>query len=229
MRTSQKTMLIAIVLLAVIMVTAIVTGIVLEGNEKTQGPPVSEVLDLAGFDAVTMDGGVWDVMIEWDNDFHMEISYPENTRNDFDIQVRKNKLIVSGPNRLKTSMYKNTLTIRAPSLKFMELDGVSNVTISGFDEEMMEITASGMVNVSTEDSSTDILKASVEGLGNLDLRGISAVDAIVMLDGMGEIFVNMNGGVLEGRLDGMGSVRYKGSVSREEIRVDGWGTVDYKE
>lgn len=231
MRTSQKTMLIAIVLLAVMMVTAIVVGkfiafdIAFNKNEKAEGPPVSEILELMDFDAVTIVGGMWDAKIEQSKDFYVEITSPRSIQNEYDIQVRKNELFITGPEKLKTFSKKNLLTIRAPSIKSLHLTGLGNIMINGFNEKTMKIVSNGAIDVSARNASADVLEVFVEGIGDIDLSGMAAVDATVILDGFAEVFVNMNGGVLKGSLDGLGTIRYKGSVTREEIKVDGWGSV----
>ncbi len=247
MRTSLKTVLIAIIILAILMIAAIVFGrfIVFEKDERPRGPMVSEAFNFEDFNAVVITGGAWEALIEQDNEFYVEAAYPKHLRDDFDIQVQQNTLIIDSPRfglrssiktddqeisskdsrrrRLSSGNYK--AKIKIPSLVSIKLDGVEDVVISGFNEESLDIAVEGASKIYAENSSADRLNVSLDGVGQADLRDLLAVDANVSLNGAGELLLNMNGGVLQGSLDGIGAIRYKGDVLREEIEVNGLGEV----
>ena len=251
MRTSKKIVLIAIVILAILMIATIVFGksIVAEKDERPKGPMVSEAFNLEEFNAVNIAGGAWEVLIEQGNEFYVEATYPKNLRDDFDIHVHQDTLIIDGPKfsfqstfqcsgrietpesssqnskKTKRSSGHYKAKIRIPSLTSIRVDGVEDVVINGFNEESLNIYIEGMAKIYAEDSSADHLNVSLEGLGQADLRDLLAVDANVRLDGAGEILLNMDGGVLQGKLDGVGSIRYEGEILREEIEVNGLGEV----
>ena len=303
------------------MIAAIVFGksIAPEKDEGPRGPMVSEAFNLEEFNAVNIAGGAWEVIIEQGNEFYVEATYPKNRRDDFDIHVSHETLMIDGPKlnyqstfqcsgRIETSGFSSQRSkkterssgpyvakIRIPSLVSIRMDGSNNVVMNGFNEESLDIYIEGSseiyaenssvdnlqvfingsgqadlrdllavnANVSlygssvvllnmnggvpqgildgneksldididgtakiySENSSIDNLNVSVRGSGQADLRDLLTVDANINLDGVGEVLLNMNGGVLQGSLDGAGSISYKGEVLREEIEVNGVGKV----
>ncbi|OQX28832.1 MAG: hypothetical protein B0D92_06955, partial [Spirochaeta sp. LUC14_002_19_P3] len=117
--------------------------------------------------------------------------------------------------------------ITMPSLTSLRVDGIGDITVSGFHENLFEVELEGIANIYAFDSSAKKVNAALDGTGNIDLNGMPATDANAELDGVGKITLNMQGGVLSGYLDGAGTVRYTGEISSKQFEIDGVGELVY--
>ena len=103
----------------------------------------------------------------------------------------------------------------------MALRGGSNVALSGFGGDRLEIDVAGAVRLTGRDGRYEELELFAAGASAIDLRGIVVTDAAVDLNGASDVVLTMNGGVLSGSAAGAGSLRYYGTVSEERVAVAG--------
>ena len=113
-----------------------------------------------------------------------------------------------------------------PALEGIELSGASELTISGFSGDRLEITASGATEIDGSNGSYRELRLVVSGAGDVNLGEIVVDDARVVLSGAGDILLNMNGGVLSGTVSGAGQIRYRGTVREENVATSGFSSVE---
>lgn len=182
-------------------------------------------MNLKNFDEIHVSNS-WNVKIEQNEKFSVEIIYPEGTEDDLNVFVDDSMLYLDGKNSNNYSSMELKAVIMMPSIQFLSVDGAADVLFTGFDEQQMEIRVEGVANVESKDSSVNTLSVILSGLGHVNLEDLESFNADVRLEGLGSINLNMSGGVLKGRLEGLGSIEYSGNVSDERIRIDGLGSVD---
>jgi hypothetical protein len=159
------------------------------------------------------------------------LAYSENDDDRVDVRVENGRLVLEeeghgwswfgGKNREPIEA-----TITMPALEGIDLAGASELTLSGFSGEQLDITASGATEIDGSDGSYGELTLIVSGAGDVDLEEVGVTDARVVLSGAGDIKLNMNGGVLSGSVSGAGHISYRGTVREESVVTSGFSSVD---
>lgn len=191
--------------------------------------------NLKGFSGITFIGS-WEVDLEQGDNWQVEVGYPEALENSMRVTVEGDKLVLDpgrrGRHRWNWSWWsgvKNqsrlTARIVMPELDALNITGASDMDMSGFEGERLDITVSGAGNIEGDDGYYQELSLTVSGAGNVDMRHMTFVDAQVALSGAGNVELGMDGGVLSGNLSGFGNIEYYGTVSEEKVRVSGFGRV----
>ena len=200
-------------------------------SETTPGEHVSGSRDLTGFSGIEIEGS-WQVNVTRGDDWQVELSYPENREDEFDVSVRRGRLILD---RRSSGRWwgGDEAPIRAdiimPALEELELAGAGQVNLSGFEGPRLEVDIAGAVHLEGRDGRYDELELSVAGASKIDLRGIVVTDADVDLAGASHVTLAMGGGALSGSLAGAGQIEYYGSVSEQDIDIAGFGRVNHVE
>jgi hypothetical protein len=242
MRKSQIIVLSALGAVALLIVGAIVgarfIGAQLASGEYSEETPraqrsgaVSSVSrDLSGFDRIDA-RGMWEITVEQSDDWDVAFSYAENQADRLDVRVENGRLVLEEEGR-RWSWFRpgNRETIEAtitmPALEGIDLAGASELTLSGFSGDQLDITASGAIEINGSNGSYRELTLIVSGAGNVDLDEIAVDNARVVLSGAGDIKLNMNGGVLAGSVSGAGHISYRGTVREENVATSGFSSVD---
>jgi hypothetical protein len=243
MRKSQIAVLSVLGALALLIVAAIIAARLIAARLESgayadeprrpadsTGPVTSDTHDLSGFDRVDA-RGMWEIEIKQGTAWDVALAYPDNTEDRPDVRVEDGRLILESERR-RWSWFGGgddaTLeaTITMPALEGIDLSGASELTLSGFSGETLEITASGATEIDGSNGSYRELQLVVSGAGDVNLGELVVVDARVVLSGAGDIVLNMNGGVLSGTVSGAGQIRYRGTVSEENVVTSGFSSVD---
>jgi hypothetical protein len=242
MRKSQIIVLSALGAVALLIVGAIVGARLisaqLESGEYSEesprarrsGPVASVSRDLSGFDRVDA-RGMWEIDIEKGDTWDVVLAYPENAEDRLDVRVENGRLILEEEGRGWSwfgGRDDETLeaTITMPALEGIDLAGASELTLSGFSGDQLDITASGANEINGSNGSYRELALVVSGAGDVDLDEMPVDDARVVLSGAGDIKLNMNGGVLAGSVSGAGHISYRGTVRQENVVTSGFSSVD---
>jgi len=247
MRKSQITVLSALGAIALVIVAAIVAARLiaarLDSGEysgespraaRSTGAVTNETRDLSGFDRVDA-RGMWEIEITQGSGWDVVLTYPQDTQDQLDVRVENGRLILEeegrewswfGPFGRTDDDQTLTATIVMPALESIDLSGASELTVSGFSGEKLEITASGAIEIDGTNGSYRELQLVVSGAGDVDLGEIVVDDANVVLSGAGEITLNMNGGELSGTVSGAGEIRYHGTVREENVVTSGFSSVE---
>ena len=183
--------------------------------------------DLSGFDSIEING-TWNVVVSQGDEWQVELSYPENYLEEFEVSVDGDHLSLDGAESRSffgRSSAQFAAHIVMPALVELEVAGSSRVTLSGFEGEQLSIDAAGATQITGEDGRYGELELSVAGANDIQLAGFVFTDADVDLAGASSLTLTMDGGELTGGLAGAGKVEYFGTVSREAIDVAGFGSV----
>lgn len=197
---------------------------------RRPGPAASVSRDLSGFERIDA-RGVWQIDIEQGDTWDVVLAYSENAEDRLDVRVENERLILE-QRRRGWSWFgggdDETLeaTITMPALEGIDLAGASELTLSGFSGNQLDITASGANEIDGSNGSYRELRLVVSGAGDVDLDEIVVDDARVVLSGAGDIKLNMNGGVLAGSVSGAGHIIYRGTVREENVVTSGFSSVD---
>ena len=118
------------------------------------------------------------------------------------------------------------LLISIPELRIVNIEGVSTVSISGFDAEELSLQIDGAGHVTLSDSDFRQLAIRAEGASYVDASEAVSGSATVEIEGAATVELRMGGGTLGGRIEGLGRILYSGSVESESIEIEGLGYVD---
>lgn len=185
-------------------------------------------LDLRDFRAIAIRGR-WRVEVTRGPEWSVELSFPESLRNRVSAKVEGDRLVLgwkdkawqSGPPRDAQP----SARIVMPDLVAVNIAGAGDLDFSGFSGPELQLSISGVAEVTGRDSRFDDLELRISGVGDFDLGEVYATNAAVELSGAGDVTLAMAGGVLSGHVAGAGRVTYRGEVSEQRIRVAGAGKV----
>jgi hypothetical protein len=242
MRTSHKTMLSALGLVLLGIVTLVASarlalnGAVARadgataGSSEFEGVPLSP--DLTGFSQILLRDG-WSIELVQGPDWDVDLDVPEDRVDSIEYGVRDGVLLLDAGRspafgwwRRRSATLEARITM--PMLDELRSKGASSVSLSGFSGDRLVIDVEGAINVDGRDGQYRRLDLTVEGAGNVQFGRMSFVDAEVQLSGASNVELLMAGGELTGSIEGFGSVTYDGEVSREEVKIAGLATVHPK-
>ena len=178
--------------------------------------------------------GAWEVDLIQGNDWHVELSYPEDLEDEIRVEVENNRLVLDSGNwhMRDWGWWKDgqdthmTARIIMPELHAVEITGTTKLDFSGFEGDHISITISGAGHVEGDDGRYDELTVTMSGAGHVDMRDVIVIDAEVTISGAGYVKLSMNGGVLSGDLSGFGNIVYSGTVTDERVNISGFGNVE---
>jgi HSP20 family molecular chaperone IbpA len=241
MRKSQIVVLSALGAVALLIVGAVVGARIIgaqlasgeyseeSSSARRSGPLASESRDLSGFDRVEA-RGTWEIDIERGDAWDVELAYPESAEDLIDVRVENGRLVLEEERRgwswfgRPDETFEATITM--PALAGIDLSGATELTLSGFSGDQLEVTASGAMEIDGTNGSYRELTLIVSGAGQVDFDELVVEDARVVLSGAGEIKLNMNGGVLSGNVSGAGNITYRGTVREENVVTSGFSSVE---
>ena len=182
---------------------------------------------LRGFRGVEI-AGRWQVNVRRGDDWHVDLTYPENLEDRVKVHLRGDRLWLGL--RPGTSWNEARFPVSAdivmPELEEVEVRGAAMVEVSGFQGRRLEIDISGAARLEGRDGRYDELELSVSGASDIDLRGIAVTDADIDLAGASNVTLTMDGGVLSGSMAGAGRIEYYGAVATESVHVAGAARVE---
>ena len=228
--------------IAVLSACGVVTGFIIvaaavaritfpQVDMSTPGDPTSKSLDLTGFSGIEVEGN-WRVNVTQGDTWQVELSYPDNRKDDIKVEVRGNRLRL---NRRTWFWFWGeddplfTAVIVMPELKKLGLAGTGQVDLSGFQGRRLEVDIKGKVQVKGREGRYDELNLSVAGASEIDLRRVVVTNAAVYLRGASDLTLAMGGGELSGSMVGAGRIRYYGPVSIEDVDITGIGRLNHVE
>jgi hypothetical protein len=190
-----------------------------------KGGVTTESMDFEGFSQVVVEGA-WTVKVSQADVFSTEIRYSPSMKDRVNVRVEGNRLVLGNREYTGRSGEGMSAEISMPALDKLQVAGAAHTEFQGFESPVLDIIIDGAARIQGFDSEVKQLNVKLNGLGQVDLSEVTAIDADVALDGAGEVVLSMNGGVLKGSLDGLGKIRYSGQVRDEKISVDGLGSVE---
>ena len=180
--------------------------------------------------------GTWKVDLKQGKDWQVELTYPKDIEGDLKVTSRNNELILNPHVRtvhwgLWGGGHDRNLQARIvmPNLQALNITGASDMHLTGFRGDNLNVTVSGASNIEGNGGHYNNLNLTLSGAGKVDLRDMKFVNARLILSGAGSVDLGMDGGVLSGNLSGFGHITYYGSISDNRLNISGFGKVTRKD
>jgi hypothetical protein len=179
---------------------------------ETRAVPSFTSVELAGANSVT---------IQIDDTQSVVVQADDNLLANVTTKVEDGRLVIATTGSF-TAMTPMSVALTVPSLEGLVLSGTGSAAADGIRASALEVSlsGSGLVRVT---GTADRLDVALGGSGDLELGGLEARDAGVVLSGSGRIVVHASG-TLDASIPGTGSIVYSGSpaVTRS---ITGTGTI----
>ncbi len=241
METQKRTVLISVVGIVMLVAAMVLAGWYLYSNRtrpSAQGafssapqvvgqPSTTRALNGRPFTAVSADGG-WDISIQHGTEYRVRIDAPAESEGDVVAEVTDGRLTLGLRHTTGVLAGRLKAVVESTNLANVQVRGGARVTIDGFTVPSLSIDIAGAGNVIGSNNRVNTLTLHTAGASSMDFRSSSVTNAVVNLQGAGNVILSMNGGALSGQLDGVGRIDYYGTVSAQDVRINGVGTVKQK-
>ena len=191
------------------------------------GPPVEQTRTVGMFDRLQVSGQLdLDVRLfnRPDPGIHITAGSKSIGRIRTDVQnavlrlSTKSRGLTIGPDPLGDVR----ITLGAPALSGLRVDGSADVTLAGLSAKSFELRVNGSGDVVSH-GRVDNLSVEIDGSADTDLSGLAAQTAEVRVDGSGDTELRV-ARKLDLELEGSGNVTYHGRPAVSS-RLDGSGDV----
>ena len=193
---------------------------------RVQGPPVSQSRDVEPFQSIELRGGAQlDILVGEKQSLVIEADQQglEELRTD----VRNGRLVIDTQSRffwLRNGDVK--IRVTTPELRELLVNGAVKGSISGFAGGATSLSLSGAGDVEAS-GKVDSLNALLNGAGNLHLRHLAATDARVVVNGTGNVDVDVSDR-LDATVNGVGNISYQGKPKVLNTAIHGVGSIGPK-
>lgn len=200
-------------------------GPAFEEEQRYSGEETRIPLDVEDVRRVALQGG-WQVKIVSGEESGM-ITIPVEAEEHLRVEKRGGDLFIGLERGFRIGeeapyLIKLTLT----SLEKLEIEGAADVRMEDLVSDRLEIRLAGASNLVALGCRAEELLIRSEGASNLDLDASRFVNADLRMDGASNVEIELDGGVLEGRISGIASVVYGGKVSDFRLRTEGPASVE---
>jgi len=180
---------------------------------------IHEITNIDSFNHLMIQG-LWDVTLIQSDNWRLVFDEDLSSVRGMNISVRDNTLALMQLRRFKLDK-EVKVTVYMPKLSSINASGKSEIQISGFSGEALEIDASGAMAFIAQDSRYKTLNLIGAGAVNLDLKGLSCTDAHVELSGATKLRIAIDGGSLTGSISGASDIDYYGQANTRDVNVSG--------
>jgi hypothetical protein len=176
-------------------------------------------LDFDNFTEVVVTG-VYDVTVIQDTQYSLEVT--------LDSDLVDRLLITESESNLTLDLEvadNNVQTLEAiihmPQLDRIDLSGVSNVLLSGFDQQQLVVHVEGVSRFTGESLAVQALVADVSGVSQMDLGQVGPLaSATIDVSGSSKVTLNMDvSSTLSGTVQGASSLLYYGTDVTNDLVV----------
>ena len=119
--------------------------------------------------------------------------------------VDKTKVTVKGVKNVKNL----TFYITAPDLNNVKIDGVGNFN-------------------ATESLKLKNITFKLDGVGNCEVKNLRCDEVQLIVDGVGNMEMNVNCNTVKAKVDGVGNITLSGKADRASLKRDGVGRINHK-
>ncbi len=184
-----------------------------------------------------------------DDKSSLKIVGPEEYVSLIKVEVDKGLLCIKQNMRMKNNKIndKITITISAPHLKLVTIEGVGGFTIiDAFKTDILNLSSKGVGNININNINCNEVNISSEGVGSVSINGNTNL-AVFKLDGVGsikaedlkakEVIAQSNGignitcyalEQVTATSNGVGSINYKGNPTIKNLSRNGIGSIKNK-
>ncbi len=186
---------------------------------KGSGDLVKQERSVRDFDGLKFSSAIKVDVVQGD-DYSVVVEADDNIIDRVLTEVRGSRLVLS----LDGNSFNNVtirINITMPSLTQIVGSGATRATISGFNENSMEVKVSGASHLSFSNSSVGDLELDAAGASNVDLKDLRAQTADIDVAGASSVKLHVEKEV-EGDVSGASSVRCSGGAS-SRVNTSGAG------
>jgi hypothetical protein len=115
--------------------------------------------------------------------------------------------------------------ITAPEINGLDLDAPGDVTLAGLDQEKFTLRSEGAVDLDAKGRVRKLFITSA-GAGSIDVGQVDAEDAVVRIDGVGDVTVGARN-LVDIVINGAGNVSLVRKPATLRSQINGIGSVDH--
>ena len=175
------------------------------------GPTVTQTLDIATFDELTVDGS-YTISITQGDTLEVTATGQANVIDVINTSVTNQRWNLNYTvSNVESEGLRIDITI--PTLSRIESDGSADVTLGAFTAQtsfLIDLDGAGSYTVTAPWTDLESLNLSIDGSGDIDGFPFNAKDVVIDIDGSGDVDVTASD-QLDISIDGAGTVRYKGN------------------
>ncbi len=240
MKTSNRVLLIAGIILVVVMI--ILGGVfsytlksLVSLNSDKANPDFTfeknmEVYTYSFSDFERIDvRGKWKISVKRGDEWKVKVGCGKALSDMLKVEQKRDSLYLEFVPGRKFGNKRATAVIVLP--RFVGLKGEGGLTLyfEGFHKmDRLNVSFSGGLSLRGTKSDYKQLSLSIDGGGSVDLKDVPVHDADVVIDGAGNVVLSMSGGRLNGEINGAGILTYYGTVKRRNVSINGIGKVYHK-
>ena len=184
---------------------------------KGEGTVVTKSFDdLTGFDQIVINGGS-DAVFTQGETFNVTLRTQENVFDHLDYRVEGTKLILETKNKVGIRAEEFDLTIQAPTLKGITVNGAGDFDIKGgmVSEENFDVEINGAGDFDFDSVQCRDFSIRVNGAADMDLNNVDVQKLKVEINGAGD--VTIGGKAVDASL----AVNGAGGIDARELKVSG--------
>ena len=232
LRTSQialYSVLGILMLLTIILSISIIKGKLLVSHSNTSHVlddehRVVKILSLRDIEEIQIKGR-WLIELEQNEEWTVEISYPEATEHWLNYRQRNKHFEFEYDPSFGSSKYAVGV-ISIPTLSALELTGKNSVNINNFEGQRIDLFITGNNVIKGKGGRFDTLVLGMLGYNYVDLKSVPTKNAYVNITGNSKTVLSMDGGKLSGYLTGASTLDYYGTAIENAVKVTGIARVN---
>lgn len=190
------------------------------GTHKDSGPTVSRSFPFVAIDTLTISSPVTLRFVKGDK-AEMVVSGPERRMQA--LRWENGRLWLEKRSGWRSGQLEVTIT--APVLPALVMQGASDVELVGLDQPSLSIDSSGAIDLSGKGKVERVMIDS-KGAGDIDLSDVVAGDANIHIAGAGDVDIAASGKV-DAAIAGAGSVTLHTKPAELTSRISGVGSIEH--
>lgn len=184
---------------------------------EDNGPKVERSFDLTGFDAIDI-SGVYDVEIKVGDDYAIHLKGPEREMEYARVEVNGGRLELGQREKRRWGNRKGIdAYVTVPSLRALNVTGVSDVDVQGVQTARFDLDVSGVADIEIT-GNCETLNADITGVTDIDASDFTCEHGDIDMSGVGDLSVHTSLSV-DADVSGVGDVVVYGRPESVEKSV----------
>lgn len=174
---------------------------------KGAGPIITKNFDFQDFHSVCVYGNA-DVVFTQADTWEVTLTTQENVLDKLDYKVEDGVLVIQAQDRMTIRAEEYDLTIKAPVLRRVEVNGAADFDIpSGFrSEEDLTVEVNGAGDLSFRGIACRNLKIQANGAADIDAKEVDVQSVNVLINGAGDVSLTGKAGEADLSVNGAGDI-----------------------
>ena len=190
-------------------------------GEKGSGNIITEKREVSDFNAVDV-GGAFVVEITAQKDYSLEVETDDNILPLIKTELDGGTLRIESERGFNSSSPVK-IRISAPDIENLQISGASRVSVTGLDNDSLNVDSSGASKISCEGRTKNLI-ADLSGASNFDGEKFNADKASIDGSGASKATINVKND-LRADMSGASKVVYYGNPANIEKNTSGAGSV----